>query len=177
MATNDQILSEIACLRKDIDSLAKIVRKVKSHLDDPNGEKAAARRNNPNNGFNRPRIVSDALKQFLGMAPDDTISRTNVTRGVYAYIKEHNLKDPNNGKIIVPDEKLKSLLGVDADTPVTFTNIQKFISPHYVKDEPKPAEPVQEEPTTPKPVATPIVKKKIVKTVKKAVVRKPVVSA
>ena len=195
MATNDQILSELTALRKDLDSLTRIVRKVKTTVEDPNGEKAAARRNNPNNGFNRPRQVTAELKKFLGLEPDATISRTDVTKGVYGYIREHNLKHPDNGKIIMPDANLKALLGTDDDTQITFTNIQKFISPHYVKDDPKPAAPVETptpapaEPEAPvqvpetravdeTPKATPtVVKKKVVKTVKKAVIRKPVAAA
>lgn len=180
MATNDQILTELTALRKDFDNLTKLIRKVKNTVEDPNGEKAAARRNNPNNGFNRPRQVTAALKEFLGLAPDATISRTDVTKGVYGYIRENNLKHPDNGKIIMPDAKLKALLGTDPDTQITFTNIQRYISPHYIKeDKSAPAAPVQEsapEPT-PEPTETPVVKKKVVKTVKKAVVRKPVVAA
>jgi len=180
MATNDQILSELTALRKDFDSLTKLVRKLKTTVEDPNGEKAAARRNNPNNGFNRPRQVTPALKEFLGLAPDATISRTEVTKGVYGYIREHNLKHPDNGKIIMPDAKLKALLDTDDETQITFTNIQKFISPHYIKEdkatEPAPVTPAAE-PATSEPAATPAPKKKVVKTVKKAVVRKPVAAA
>jgi len=178
MATNDQILSELTALRKDLDSLTRLVRKVKTTVEDPNGEKAAARRNNPNNGFNRPRQVTPALKEFLGLEPDATISRTDVTKGVYGYIREHNLKHPDNGKIIMPDAKLKALLGTDDDTQITFTNIQKFISPHYIKEDkaaPAPVAPTPEPAAAPAPTPTP--KKKVVKTVKKAVVRKPVAQA
>lgn len=171
MATNDQILSELTALRKDFDSLTKLVRKLRSTVEDPNGEKAAARRNNPNNGFNRPRQVTPALKEFLGLAPDATISRTDVTKGVYGYIRENNLKHPDNGKIIMPDAKLKALLGTDDETQITFTNIQKFISPHYIKED------KATETSTSEPAATPVPKKKVVKTVKKAVVRKPVAVA
>ena len=184
MATNDQILSELTALRKDFDSLTKLVRKLKTTVEDPNGEKAAARRNNPNNGFNRPRQVTPVLKEFLGLAPDATISRTEVTKGVYGYIRENNLKHPDNGKIIMPDAKLKALLGTDDETQITFTNIQKFISPHYIKEDksaPAPAPTPTPEPTsvpvTTEPVSTPTSKKKVVKTVKKAVVRKPVAAA
>ena len=220
MATNDQILSELTALRKDFDSLTKLVRKVKNTVEDPNGEKAAARRNNPNNGFNRPRQVTSELKEFLGLAPDAMISRTEVTKGVYGYIRENNLKHPDNGKIIMPDAKLKAILGTDDDIQISFTNIQKFISPHYIKDDPAtaatpaptvvaptvdPADlngdgrttrseaaehaertespavvPVATPPASPAVTSSPTPKKKVVKvvkTVKKAVVRKPVVSA
>jgi len=180
MATNDQILSELTALRKDFDGITKLIRKLKNTIEDPNGEKAASRRNNPNNGFNRPRQVTPALKEFLGLAPDATISRTDVTKGIYGYIRENNLKHPDNGKIIMPDAKLKGLLGTDDDTQITFTNIQKFISPHYIKEDKAVATPAAEsasEPATSDPEATPAPKKKVIKTVKKAIVRKPVAAA
>ena len=36
--------------------------------------------------------------------------------------------------IIIPDEKLKSLLGFNADTdePLTFFNIQHFMNKHFI---------------------------------------------
>lgn len=184
MATNDQILAEITALRKDVDSLTKMVRKVKTKVDDPSGEKAAARRNNPNNGFNRQRIISDTFLNFLGMGPGDTLCRADGTRKVFAYIRENNLKRPDNGKIIVPDDKLRTLLGTDEGVEVSFNTIQGYLSPHYLRaaDEEPPveaapveaaSEPTTEPPATPKPEP---VKKKAVVTKKKPVVRKPVVA-
>ena len=178
MATNDQILSELTAFRKDLDSLTKLVRKIRTTVEDPNGEKAAARRNNPNNGFNRPRQVTPALKEFLCLAPDATISRTEVTKGIYGYIRENQLKHPDNGKIIMPDAKLKALLGTDDETQITFTNIQKFITPHYIKEPTSVPVPATEPTSVPvhatEPTSVPTPKRKVVKTVKKAVVRKPV---
>lgn len=176
MATNDQILAEITALRKDVDSLTKMLRKVKTKVDDPTGEKAAARRNNPNNGFNRQRVISDTFLDFLGMSKGETLCRADGTRRVFAYIRENNLKRPDNGKIIVPDAKLRTLLGTDEGVEVSFNTIQGYLSPHYLRaaDEPAPAEeeaPAAEPPATPKPEPT---KKKAVVTKKKPVVRKPV---
>jgi len=129
MATTDQIFELCTQLATEITAIRKELRKVKNKLDDPNGDKAEARRNNPNNGFNRPRVISDKMKEFLGMGPDETISRTEGTRKVFAYIRENNLKHPDNGKIIVPDEKLRDFLGAESDIQISFSNIQKYLSP------------------------------------------------
>jgi len=198
MATTDQIFELCTQLATEITAIRKELRKVKNKLDDPNGDKAEARRNNPNNGFNRPRVISDKMKEFLGMGPDETISRTEGTRKVFAYIRENNLKHPDNGKIIVPDEKLRDFLGAESDIQISFSNIQKYLSPHYIR---AASDPVPEESQVPdapnldpadangdgrvtrseasdhvaSTSATPpsATKKKVVVTKKKPIVRKP----
>jgi len=65
------------------------------------------------------------------------MARTDVTRAIVSYIKEHNLENNQNKKIILPDEKLKQLLGItDADTEtITYFNIQKFMNKHFISSE------------------------------------------
>jgi upstream activation factor subunit UAF30 len=55
-------------------------------------------------------------------------------------VKANSLNHPDNGRIIVLDDKLKALLNPPEGIQITFLNIQKYLSPHYVKndDEPKP---------------------------------------
>jgi chromatin remodeling complex protein RSC6 len=139
MATNDQILTELASLRNDVKNVMKLLRKVNNRADDPDGTKAKARAEN--NGFNRPQNITQALSDFLDIPNDEMISRSEVTRRVNAYIREHNLKHEENGRVIMVenDAKLKALLNPADGEQVTFLNIQRFLSPHYVKVE-KPAE-------------------------------------
>lgn len=147
MATMDSLTSEIASLRNEVKNLAKLVRKVRSHQEDPTGEKAKAR--TKNNGFNRQMEVSDKLKAFLELGDNETVSRSEVTRRVNKYIKEKELKHPDNGRVIIMDDKLTALLSPPSDVQVTFLNMQKFISPHYLKvaETPEaPTEPVEEPP-------------------------------
>ena len=133
MATMDSILSELTALRSEMKSLAKIVRKVRAHQEDPDGEKAKAR--SANNGFNRKQDVSPKLREFLSLPDGELISRSEVTKFITAYVKEQGLKHPDNGRVIIMDDKLTKLLEPPADTQITFLNIQKFLSPHYVKVE------------------------------------------
>jgi upstream activation factor subunit UAF30 len=129
--SNESILSEIAALRNDIKSLAKIVRKIKATQDDPTGEKSSNRAKN--NGFNREQKISDKLREFLGLPEGKLISRSAVTRAINKYVKDNGLKHPDNGRVLVLDGKLRDLLEPPADVQVTFLNLQKYLSPHYTK--------------------------------------------
>lgn len=116
-------------LDKELKAIRKELRKIKAHIEDPTGEKAAAR--SQNNGFKKPLQVSPELRAFLGLGPEDRISRADVTKKVNLYLESHKLK---NGQNISMDETLKKLLNPPADTQITFLNIQKYINPHFVKE-------------------------------------------
>ena len=119
----------IEAIAKEQRALRKDVRKIRQHIEDPAGEKAAARAQN--NGFNKPLGVSDKLRTFLSLAADEKISRSQVTRKVNEYVEAKGLKAGQN---ISLDETLKDLLQVPEGVQVTFLNIQKYINPHYVKE-------------------------------------------
>ena len=131
--TCDTCLCEITALRNELKSLTKIVRKIKSKLDDPNGEKSAKLAKN--NGFNREQKISEELRTFLGLPEGQLVSRSTVTKSINEYVKANGLKHPDNGRILVLDQKLRDLLKPPADVQVTFLNLQKFLSPHYTKVE------------------------------------------
>jgi len=133
----NECLVEITALRNELKSLTKIVRKIKSKLDDPNGEKSAKRAKN--NGFNREQKISEELRTFLGLPEGQLVSRSTVTKSINEYVKANGLKHPDNGRILVLDQKLRDLLKPPADVQVTFLNLQKFLSPHYTKVEPTKA--------------------------------------
>jgi chromatin remodeling complex protein RSC6 len=127
----ETIQTEIVALRADVKSLVKLVRKVKSVQDDPTGEKAKARA--ANNGFNRKQEITPKLREFLALPAEELISRSEVTKIVNAYIIEKGLKHPENGRQIILDDKLRDLLAPPADVVVTYLNLQKYLSPHYIK--------------------------------------------
>src|SRR6056300_231148 len=129
----ETIQTELAALRSDIKSLSKIVRKIKAKQDDPNGEKSANRAKN--NGFNREQKISDKLRVFLELPEGATVSRSTVTKAINKYVKDKGLKHPDNGRVLVLDQKLRDLLEPPADVQITFLNLQKYLSPHYSKPE------------------------------------------
>ena len=61
-----------------------------------------------NSAFMRPMTPSAALAEIVGSKP---LPRTEVTKKLWAYIKKHDLQDPDNRRVIVPDETLRAVLG------------------------------------------------------------------
>ena len=154
-----QIQTELTTLRADVKSIKKLLRKIREHQEDPTGERAKARI--ANNGFNRPLKISEELSSFLGLGADEMISRSQVTKKLNGYINEHGLKHVDNGRNINMDNKLQALLKPPSDVVVTFLNLQKYLSPHYIKVEKETA-------TATASVETPVKKKKrVVKKVTK----------
>ena len=127
----ETIQTEIAALRAEVKSLVKLVRKVKNFQEDPDGEKAKKRAEN--NGFNRKQEITPKLREFLGLPEGELVSRSEVTKFVNKYIIDKGLKHPDNGRQIILDDKLRDLLAPPADVQVTYLNLQKYLSPHYVK--------------------------------------------
>jgi chromatin remodeling complex protein RSC6 len=93
--------------------------------------------------------ISEKLRAFLKLGPDDTISRSEVTKCINKYATEHNLKD---GQKIKMDENLRDLLQPPEGVDITYLNIQRYMKDHYIKDTQPPEVPVVEVPSTPAPV-------------------------
>ena len=162
MATLESIAADVQALQKDLKSLRKMVRKVLGDIEDPTGEKKAAR--TQNNGFNKPQQVSEALHKFLNLPAGEMISRAQVNKAISNYVTEKGLK---NGQKISLDATLKDLLNPPEDAQITFLNIQKYINHHYIK-EPKEVKPKAAPASTPAPAEAPKEKKSRPKVEKKA---------
>ena len=149
--------TELAAIRAEIKALTKIVRKIRSTQEDPTGEKAKTRA--ANNGFNRTLEISPKLRTFLKLSDEEAVSRSEVTRRINQYITSAGLKHPDNGRMIILDDELRDLLQPPEGVQVTFLNIQKYLSPHYVKAPKEPKAPkapkeVVAEPAAAAPTAT-----------------------
>jgi chromatin remodeling complex protein RSC6 len=84
-------------------------------------------------GFAMPTQVSQTLCLFMEQPLNTKISRTSATKYLMEYIKQNNLIDPNNKKVIVPDGRLWELIGDDArrEDPLDRFNIQKYLNRHF----------------------------------------------
>jgi len=84
-------------------------------------------------GFVKPTRISEELSKFLEKPSGCEMARTEVTREINNYIRKHNLQDKENGRKIIPDAKLASLLKLSKTDELTYFNLQKFMSPHFAK--------------------------------------------
>ena len=107
---------------KDYDKLKKVVDKIQKKRE--NARKSPS-------GFAKPNKISDELCDFIGVPHGTEKSRTDITRYINTYVKEHNLNKPTNRRIILPDEKLKKILNVKEGDDVTFFVLQRLISHHF----------------------------------------------
>ena len=82
-------------------------------------------------GFAKPALISDELCSFLGKPKGTEMARTEVTKNLTAYIKEHSLQAPENKRKIIPDSALQKLLNVTAEDEVTYFNLQKYMKVHF----------------------------------------------
>ncbi len=60
------------------------------------------------NAFMKPVQISEALAKVVGSKP---LPRTEVTKKLWMYIKEHDLQDKTNRRNIVADANLKAVFG------------------------------------------------------------------
>lgn len=137
----ESIQASLAAIEKMVKSLQRETHKIRQKLEDPTGEKAKAR--SENNSFKKPQQISDQLRAFLNLSAGELVSRSDVTKRVFAYAKEKNL---NNGKVINLDQTLKDLLKPAEGQDVTVTNLQKFINHHYISSKSATATADQQKP-------------------------------
>jgi upstream activation factor subunit UAF30 len=84
-------------------------------------------------GFVKPTRISDELAKFLEKPTGTEMARTDVTREINKYIRNHELQDKENGRKINPDSKLSQLLKLKKTDELTYFNLQRYMSPHFQK--------------------------------------------
>ena len=126
-----------------VNSLAGVIKDIQTHLKSLSKEydkqqkiieKAQKKRQNAKNspsGFAKPNKISDELCDFIGVPHGTEKSRTDITRLINAYVKEHNLNKPENKRFILPDTKLKKILNVGDSEEINYFILQKLISHHF----------------------------------------------
>ena len=85
-------------------------------------------------GIKQPTLISGELAKFLELDPDTKIARTDATKKISLYVKNHNLENHVNRRQIIPDAPLKNLLNLDKENnEITYFNIQKLLKQHFPK--------------------------------------------
>ena len=96
-----------------------------------NGKRKRNNTSSSPSGFSKPGPVSDELRTFLKLSDGELIARTEVTKRINAYCKEHGLQGKDDKRILKPDKILKTLLRLGKNDELTFFNLQKYMKVHF----------------------------------------------
>ena len=135
----DNIISNLSDFRSQVNGIQQQLKLLEKNVKKQmkglkkDIDKKKSKGNKKPSGFAKPSKVTKELCEFMNKSEGTEIARTEVTRALVNYIKNNNLQNENNNKIITPDLKLKFLLGVEDGQEVTYFNIQKFMNKHFVK--------------------------------------------
>lgn len=125
----NSLQQQLKNLEKSVNKELKAVKKVSEKADKPKKPRAPS-------GFAKPTKVTKELCDFMNRPEGTEIARTEVTKLLSEYIKVNNLQEQseNAKNKIVPDDKLRSLLGISTEesTNLTFFNIQKYMNKHFI---------------------------------------------
>ncbi|CDH55430.1 hypothetical protein RO3G_16596 [Lichtheimia corymbifera JMRC:FSU:9682] len=99
-------------------------------------------------GLNKPLILSPELSAFVGGDPE--MSRPDIVKKLWKYIKDNNLQDPADRRYILCDDQLKTIFDQDR---VNSFGMNRDLSKHLTKKE-EPAEITIATTTTPDDSAT-----------------------
>merc|ERR1711959_852531 len=110
-----KLVSEVKEVHKQVNkSLKESAKNKKKKQDRPKREPS---------GFAKPTPISQELCDFLQKPLGTEMARTEVTKYLTSYIKEHDLQYPDDKRKIKPDAKLKKLLNLKKDDQVTYFNL------------------------------------------------------
>jgi len=113
----------------------EVLKERKELLKKSNKNNKKKKKKNNLSGFAVPTKITKELAEFLNLEEDAEISRTDVTSMICKYVKDNNLQNPENKKIIIPDEKLSKLFKgyLGEDDQLEFFNIQSYLKYHFIK--------------------------------------------
>ena len=120
------VMAQVKIVKKDNDRLRRISERVE--------RKRANARTTPN-GFAKPTKISDELCSFLGVPSGTEKARTDVTREIHKFVKENNLSDEKNKRIILAHKNptLKKLLNCTEKDEISYFNRQRYLQHHFIK--------------------------------------------
>ena len=62
-------------------------------------------------GINEELNVSEDLRVIIGTKRGEKISRPQIVKRLWVYLKEHNLQDPENKQFFTPDATMEPVFG------------------------------------------------------------------
>jgi len=85
----------------------------------------ATKKRKPSAAFMKPMTPSAALGEVIG---DKALTRTQVTKKIWEYIKRRRLQDSKNRRMINADDALKAVFG--GKKQVSMFEMTKLVSRH-----------------------------------------------
>ena len=128
MSARDALDKEVRTLLKSLDRLHAREVKVggKSKRSHPKKDRAPS-------GFAKATAVPEPLRKFLKLGADVELPRTEVAKQIYSYVREQNLRDKDDRRIIHPDASIRKLFSLKEGETLDFKNFQKQLSKLYPK--------------------------------------------
>jgi chromatin remodeling complex protein RSC6 len=124
----NMLQQQVRTLEKSVKKELKCMNKI-TKPSIPKAKKAPS-------GFAKPTKVTKELCEFMDKPEGTEIARTEVTKVLVNYIKSNKLQEQtaDSKNKIIPDDKLKSLLGLNVEetNELTFFNIQKYMNKHFI---------------------------------------------
>ena len=130
--------SIFSSMKGDFKTLEKIIARELKAAEKLNAKRKKRAGNRAPSGFVKPTRISDELAKFLGKTVGTEMARTDVSKEINAYIRANNLQRPDNGRFIVPDAKLTTLLKLSKEDELSYFNLQRYMKPHFIKAEAAP---------------------------------------
>merc|ERR1711890_228142 len=78
-------------------------------------------------GLTKPLVLSSELADLVGSKKGEQLSRPEVVKRIWAYLKKHKLQDPDNKQYFTPDAKMAPIFGKEK---VRAFGMAKFLKSH-----------------------------------------------
>lgn len=150
----EELEKKMEAMTKELQKLKRVNKKQERELNQDKPKRQSA--------FNKPVPITPTLCKFLGVPDGSLVARSEVTNKVAKYVKDHVLQEESNKRNIICDDNLENLLGVK---DLTWFQLQKYLAPHYIKEDKKapPKTPTTEDAPKASKVVSKVVTKKTVK--------------
>ena len=129
--TMTQNLSEVKKITRDLE---------KSHQRPVRTARKSIKKTSSNNdkknlsGFQKP-VPVEFTKHPWCCTADQKLSRSDLTKMVYKYIKENKLQDEQDKRVICPDATLIELFHIEEGDKLEFRNFQTYMTRLYIQTE------------------------------------------
>lgn len=129
-----QALSIFSTLKSDYKTLIKTVeREMKVARKASKKRRSVAPGDRKPSGFTAPTRISDELAIFLNKEVGTEMARTSVSKEIHQYIQANGLARKDNGRFIIPDDKLCKILNCKKTDEISYFNLQTYLKPHFKK--------------------------------------------